>query len=103
MWYATMWMGATRDDQLSATIEGWFTEGWQNEAYQRLEQEMPHVVDLEERLRICRAGDRILVEEAPTILLMYVRMGFLLKPWVTRFPLGAPGGAPWRDVVIEPH
>jgi ABC-type transport system substrate-binding protein len=103
MWYTGVALGIGRDDQVFQPIEGWFAAGWQNEDYQRLDKQVRHVVDLEERLRICREADRILVEEAPTLFLMYERLGLLVKPWVTRLPLAPCGGPWWKDAVIEPH
>jgi ABC-type transport system substrate-binding protein len=103
VWYSGIALGITRDDQVYQPLEGWFTVGWDNADYQRLTEEIRHAVDPEERLRICRTADRILVEQAPTLLLMYERLGFLIKPWVTRLPLGPSGGPWWKDAVIEPH
>jgi ABC-type oligopeptide transport system substrate-binding subunit len=104
MWYGVIGIGAGRDDQVYGDLEQeGFTAGWQNEAYRRLEEANRHAEDPQERLRICQAADRILVNEAPTIILNYQRRGFLIKPWVTRFPLSATAGRWWKDVVIEPH
>jgi ABC-type transport system substrate-binding protein len=101
LWSAGM-AGFGRGDEVP-TIEGWFALGWRNEAYEGLGEEIRHVTDPGERLRIGRAADRLLMEEAPTIILTYDRTGFLVKPWVTRIPLGTGSAAWWKDVVIEPH
>ena len=89
--------------RLYDSLEGSFTAVWQNEAYQRLAEASRRVVDPEERLRLCREADRILVEKAPTLIATYPRLGLLVKPWVTRIPLSATGGTWWKDTVIEPH
>jgi ABC-type oligopeptide transport system substrate-binding subunit/DNA-binding SARP family transcriptional activator len=103
IWYGAMNMGIGRDDQVPESLEGWFTEGWRNEAYTRLEAACRQSVDPDERLRLCREADSIIVEEAPTIILAYVRLAYLVKPWVTRFPLSASSRTWWKDTVIEPH
>jgi oligopeptide transport system substrate-binding protein len=104
IWYVDTNLGSSRDDRVLSTLEGWWlTAGWQNQAYQQLVERIRRVTDPEERLRICREADQILVEEAPTIVLIYQRMGLLVKPWVTRLPLAVSGGTWWKDTVIEPH
>jgi len=103
LWYIGMHLGQQGGDMVTP-FYGLYSVDWRHAEYERLEEEIRHVVDLEERLRICREAERILVEEVPIVILLYPRVHFLVKPWVTRLPL-APTGVPWwwKDVVIEPH
>jgi len=50
-----------------------------------------------------RQADRILVEEAPILPLLYDRYHLLVKPWVSKFPMSPRKWNFWKDVVIEPH
>jgi len=61
------------------------------------------VVDHEERMRMYRQADRILVEEAPVLHLCYGRFHMLVKPWVRRYLTSPLRWWFWKDVVIEPH
>ncbi len=76
---------------------------WQNEAYDRLVEEARRVTDQGERMKLYRQADRILVEEAPIMPLIYGRLNMLVKPWVRKYPTSALTGWFWKDVVIEPH
>jgi len=77
--------------------------GWQKRAFEALLEGARRVTNQEERMRMYRQADRILVEEAPDLPLLYGRFHLLVKPWVSRFPVSAAGWTFWKDVVIEPH
>jgi oligopeptide transport system substrate-binding protein len=77
--------------------------GWQNEAYRHLVEEATRCQDQAQRLARYREADRILVEEAPVLPLVYQRWHLLTKPWITRYPISPQGCWFWKDVVIEPH
>ena len=77
--------------------------GWQNQAYDRLIEEARQLTDQGERMRLYQAADRILVEEAVVVPLLYFRSHMLLKPWVKRYPTSADSQWIWKDVIIEPH
>jgi oligopeptide transport system substrate-binding protein len=76
---------------------------WQNEAYRHLVEEATRCQDQAQRLARYREADRILVEEAPVLPLVYQRWHLLIKPWVTRYPVSPQRCWFWKDVVIEPH
>jgi ABC-type oligopeptide transport system substrate-binding subunit len=48
-------------------------------------------------------ADRILVEEAPILPLLYDRCHLLVKPWVIKFPISPIKWNFWKEVIIEPH
>jgi len=76
---------------------------WQNEAYDELVERARRVTDQGERMSLYEQADRILVEEAAIMPLYYGRWHLLVKPWVSKYPTSAMGGAHWKDVIIEPH
>ncbi|MEA3397951.1 MAG: peptide ABC transporter substrate-binding protein, partial [Chloroflexota bacterium] len=77
--------------------------GWQNATYDRLVKEAGQVMCQGERMKLYRQADRILVEEAPILPLIYERDHLLVKPWVSRYPLSAIKPSFWKDVVLELH
>ena len=76
---------------------------WQNEGYNKLIQKARQVPHQEERIRLYREADRMLIEGASVMPLMYLRAHFLVKPWLTKYPVSALRPFFWKDVIIEPH
>jgi len=74
-----------------------------SEAYDGLVEKARRLIDQEERMKLYRQADRMLVEEALVIPLTYDRWHVLVKPWVTRYPTSPIRRTFWKDVVIEPH
>jgi predicted ATPase len=58
---------------------------------------------LMEIIKVLFQADRILVEEAAILPLIYWRFHLLMKPWVRKYPRSALGTWFWKDVIIEPH
>jgi ABC-type oligopeptide transport system substrate-binding subunit len=77
--------------------------GWQNEAYDALVNKARQVLDQQERIRLYREADRVLIEGAAIMPLAYFRTHLLVKPWVTKYPVSALRTFFWKDVIIEPH
>ena len=48
-------------------------------------------------------ADKILIEEAMVLPLIYGRYLVLIKPWVKKFPVSPIRGTYWKDVIIESH
>ncbi|MBN1954362.1 MAG: AAA family ATPase [Anaerolineae bacterium] len=76
---------------------------WRDKAYEELVEAARRTVVREERMALYQQVDRMLMEDAATIPLVYPRNHFLIKPWVRRFPISAIRYWFWKDVVIEPH
>jgi ABC-type oligopeptide transport system substrate-binding subunit len=64
--------------------------------YDELVERARRLTDQVERLRLYRQADRILMEEAAVVPIMYERYPLLVKPWVRRFQ-------DWRHTIIDPH
>jgi oligopeptide transport system substrate-binding protein len=77
--------------------------GWQNETYDGLVKKARVVMDQEERMRLYQEVDRILIEDAVVLPLLYHRSHILVKPWVKTYPTSAIDQWFWKDVIIEPH
>jgi oligopeptide transport system substrate-binding protein len=77
---------------------------WRHEEYDRLVERARRLLDQGERMGLYRRADRILVDEAPFLPVVYYQEQALFKPWVKRYSMTAMGGwSPWKDVAIEPH
>lgn len=91
------------NDFLHGGVSYWrMTSGWQNSEYDRLVEKARRLTDQNERIKLYRQADIILVEEAAIVPLLYPRDHFLIKPWV-RFPTSAFGYVHPADIVIDPH
>jgi ABC-type transport system substrate-binding protein len=77
--------------------------GWRNQAYDDLVRHARRVADHARRIEMYRQADKILIEDAAIVPLVYGRRHLLVKPWVTRLPTSVVGWHFWKDVVIEPH
>jgi ABC-type oligopeptide transport system substrate-binding subunit len=77
--------------------------GWRNETYIRLVEQARRVADQAERMRLYGQADRILVQDAALMPLIYRRFQMLIKPWVKKYPTSANRNSFWKDVFIEPH
>jgi oligopeptide transport system substrate-binding protein len=75
---------------------------WQNEAFDGLVEGARRVMEQGERMRMYQQADRILVEQAPILVLLHGRWHLLVKPWV-RLRIPAIGRQLWKDVIIGPH
>jgi ABC-type oligopeptide transport system substrate-binding subunit/DNA-binding SARP family transcriptional activator len=94
-------------DPNSFLRESWFLDRtrWQNKVYNILVEKARRLTDQGERMELYRQADRILVEEAPIMPLIYSRQGLLVKPWVRKYPT-SPIMIEYffgKDVIIEPH
>jgi ABC-type oligopeptide transport system substrate-binding subunit len=77
--------------------------GWQSEAYDGLIEEARRKMDQDLRMKLYRQADRLLMEEAVIMPLLYWSARLLVKPWVSNLPVSATGRPLWKDVIIEPH
>jgi ABC-type oligopeptide transport system substrate-binding subunit/DNA-binding SARP family transcriptional activator len=102
--YLASWTGGLDP---SGFVEGLFHQrwarSWQNPAYAELLRRVGLVRDQGERIELYRAADRILVQEAPAVPLVYEREHLLVKPWVVRYPLTSTKFPLLKHVVIGPH
>lgn len=81
----------------------WKYTRWRNEGYERLIESGRRVTNQKERMKLYQLADRILVEQAPILPLIYVRDHMLVKPWVSKIRISVFGWSHLKDVVIETH
>ena len=77
--------------------------GWQHREYEALVRRAGVLPDHDERLRLYRQADALLMQEAPIVPILYARRNFLLKPWVRTFPISPLKWWFWKDVVLFGH
>jgi ABC-type oligopeptide transport system substrate-binding subunit len=87
---------------LSESLTMWI-EKWQNKDYDNLVERARVVTAQEERMKLYKQADKILVEEAAVMPLNYGRWHIFVKPWVSKCPTCAIYMFRWKDVVLEPH
>jgi ABC-type oligopeptide transport system substrate-binding subunit len=76
---------------------------WRNRDYEQLLDRARRMTDLAERIKIYRAAERILIQEAVIVPLSYGRQHLLVKPWIKRYPITPLKATYWKDVIIEAH
>jgi oligopeptide transport system substrate-binding protein len=70
---------------------------WRCDAFDRLVEQARKITDQQERMRLYRRADRMLLEQAIVIPLTYGQSHRLVKPWVEI------QGRAWKDTIIYPH
>jgi oligopeptide transport system substrate-binding protein len=90
------------DNPLTVGVHKRWT-GWQNQNYTELLEQARRIINQAERIRLYQEADRILIEEAPVVPLLYGRHHLWVKPWVSKYPVSVIHWFFWKDVVIEPH
>jgi ABC-type oligopeptide transport system substrate-binding subunit/serine/threonine protein kinase len=70
---------------------------WRCDEFNRLVEQARRITDQQERMRLYRRADRMLLEQAIVIPLTYGQSHRLVKPWV-EFQ-----GRAWKDAIIYPH
>jgi ABC-type oligopeptide transport system substrate-binding subunit len=81
----------------------WQPSGWHDAAYEELVDEARRVADQGTRMRLYNEADRLLVQEAPIMPLLYGRWHLLIRPWVRKFPASPIKLWFWKDVILDPH
>ncbi len=76
---------------------------WDHQEFKRLVQKSKEVFNQEERIKLYKQADRILVEEAPIIPLAYSRDQGLQKPWVKGLNFSPLREFYYKDLIIEEH
>jgi len=75
---------------------------WKNDQYDQLLTEAQRTLDQSERIRLYQQADKILVEEAAIIPIVYSQAHYLIKPWV-KIPKRGFETLDNKDIIIEPH
>ncbi|MCB0205334.1 MAG: AAA family ATPase [Anaerolineae bacterium] len=78
------------------------TSSWHNDTFDTLIGEGNRATDQETRIQLFQQADRLLIQEAAIVPLIYQRWHILAKPWVAGLT-GDDSFGGWKDVVIKPH
>jgi ABC-type transport system substrate-binding protein len=98
--------GCTFDypDPASFLTTGFLSEtGWRNKTFDSLVERARREMDPVQRMKLYRQADKILVEEAVILPIIYGQVNMLVKPWVKRLSATPFGWWLWKNVIIEPH
>ncbi|MGD9405911.1 MAG: ABC transporter substrate-binding protein, partial [Anaerolineae bacterium] len=76
---------------------------WRDEVYDGLVAAARGAMDQEKRLKLYQQADRILVEEAPLVPLLYGCWHWLQKPWVRKLATAPMAVWHYKDFILEPH
>jgi oligopeptide transport system substrate-binding protein len=80
-----------------------FPTNWRNDSFNNLVEKARRITDQEERMKLYKQAEKILVEKAIILPLYYERYQRLVKPWVSKCPTSAMKLLHWKDIIIEPH
>ena len=78
-----------------------FLPTWHNEAFDHLMEEAKQISRIIDRQPLTQQSDKILINDAGVLPLLYERDHYLVKPWV-KFPHGFNPRV-LKDIIIEPH
>jgi oligopeptide transport system substrate-binding protein len=90
------------DNVLRVAI-GKVLENWKDQRYLERIENGRRVMDHSERLSLYKEADKILMEEAIILPLLYGVSHYFIKPWVRHFPISSSNRWFLKDVVIDPH
>jgi len=76
---------------------------WADEVYDALVARARRIMDQDERMRLYRQAEEIIVREAPFFPLAYNRQHLLIKSWIRNYRPPMFGAPSWEDIIIEPH
>ena len=77
--------------------------GWDGVGFDGLVARARRMLDQTQRVKLYQEADRMLIEEAVVLPLVYAMTHMLVKPWIKRFPISPMQDWFLKDVVIEPH
>ncbi len=80
-------------------LQAW--TGWCHPDYQARVRELMSSRDPEERARLARQADALLMEELPIVPLAYSRWSLVLKPWVRILPVSPLKWWFWKETLLE--
>lgn len=102
--FIASWLADYPDPDSFLRVGNWRRRtGWRNETYNQLVEQARRVAEQEERVKLYRQADEILIRDAVIVPLGYKQRHLLVKPWVKGFHTSAIYWWFWQDITIEPH
>jgi ABC-type oligopeptide transport system substrate-binding subunit len=102
--FLDMWMADYPDPDSFLRVCGavrW--SHWRDPDFQQLVDLARAVTHQEQRMARYRRAERILIENAAVIPLVYGRSNLLVQPWLASYPISAIRWWYWKDVVVQAH
>jgi len=96
IWYAGWILDYPDPDSFLRVSRVRENANWTNDKFDRLIDQASILKDHHQRMKLYQQADRILIEEAVVLPIIYRHEHYLLKPWVT-------DSRYWEDVIMEPH
>ncbi len=90
-------------DSFLRVSPAWRRTHWEHPRYINLVEKARHTPSQQERLRMYREADRLLIEAAVVLPLTYGQSHLLIKPWVRRFPTSPLLLWYWKDAILDPY
>jgi oligopeptide transport system substrate-binding protein len=100
MWMVGLWAEYPDPDDF-LRIQWWISPDWHNPEFDCLVEDARGVMDQEERMRMYRQSDRIMIEMAPLLPLVYGRFHILVNPRVKNFITTPLDWWSWKNVILE--
>jgi oligopeptide transport system substrate-binding protein len=101
--YSLAWTADYPDPDSMMRLGKEAATNWDDEVYDALVEQARRVLDHNERMRLYRQAEEILVREAPFFPISYNREHLLIKPWVKNYRPTGIGHESLKDVIIDPH
>jgi len=76
---------------------------WRHDAYNHMVEQARMVLDQDARIALYKQADKLLIEEAVIMPLVYGRIHMLVKPWIRQLPTSTVKQWFWKDVIMERH
>jgi oligopeptide transport system substrate-binding protein len=80
-----------------------FRRSGPEDQYRRALEAGRKMTDTAQRMALYGLADRILIEDALCVPLVYDRLQLLVRPWVKKLPTSAQSWWFWKDAIIAPH
>jgi oligopeptide transport system substrate-binding protein len=76
---------------------------WYNDKYESITTRAKSIMDRQERMRLYRQAEELLVAETPIIPTYYPKWQLLVKPWIKNWRFDQFGHLNVHYIVVEPH
>jgi ABC-type oligopeptide transport system substrate-binding subunit len=99
--YMNGWLADYPDPDNYLRVGISYQSHWRDAEYLRMVEEARRVTDPARRMEMYRQAERMLVEQAPVMPLIYERSHMLIKPCLRRYPISPIKTMILKDVILE--
>jgi oligopeptide transport system substrate-binding protein len=102
--YTLGWIGDYPDpDNFLRTAIHRLRSRWNHPRFEELIERARREIDHSKRSALYREADKILIDEAVVIPLVYERRNMLVKPWIHNLPFSGTYVDSYEDIIIAEH